>query len=130
MAGCGAASAPPLALRCTTQRLTAGYVRALVTVSNETEKVQRAFVFGPNFAVLLVHQSPVLGPAPVSAMVSRTQRNFVGLLIPAIAAHAKRRLFLRFAPFPRPHAIVVSDRASIQASDWHVLDNPHCTIRA
>ena len=129
LASCGSGDSPPLAVRCTVQKLAGRSIQARVTVSNKTDNPERAFLYGPRFTLLLRQMYPVVSAAPVTVALPNTSQTFLGLTIPHIPPHKTHRLFLQFAPAMQPHAIVVSDTAKIHASDWHVLDNPACTIR-
>lgn len=127
LSGCGSAASPPLTVRCTIQRLSAGFLRARVTVTNTTNRPQRAFLYGQPMP-LIVREYPVYGAEGVALTVHNATYQFVGLVIPRIAAHKSRWMLLRFQAPVHPRSLVVSNQRVIHAPDWHVLDNPDCVI--
>jgi hypothetical protein len=128
--GCGSSTAVPYALTCKSHRLAGRFIRADVTVINSTGKTGNPIVFGPILDRVHHIYPPFLHPTHVEVTVSKATRIYVGFVVRGVRADKPSKVIFRLeSPLPAP-SILVSQSTRVRASDWSILDNPSCHIRA
>ncbi|MBV9282372.1 MAG: hypothetical protein JOZ41_20005 [Chloroflexi bacterium] len=129
LAGCGSGGSDALLkLACSSRKLPSGAIRVQVTVTNTTDRAKRAIIYGPAIGDVS-HIYPVLTPTHVTVLVGKGSATYDAFIISQIPAQKSAYLLLRFAPPMPAQSILVSERFTVRASDWSVLDNPDCRIK-
>jgi hypothetical protein len=130
LAGCDSGSSPPFAVSCSTQRLPSDFIRAYVTVTNQTGSTGSAIIYGPPFeGIRHIYPVSLLRPTRVVVGVAHTSQTYIGFVVYPIAPKKPAHLILRFVAPPHRESIAVTTKPIVQASSWNVLDNRKCVIR-
>lgn len=124
--GCGSSAPPPFALSCKLQVLSAHFIRAAVTVHNNTGNHARPIIYGPALR-FVTHEYPLLSTKFVVVDSAKAQRTtYIGFVVPRIKANGTAHLLLRFLQPPRPVSVLVTGVPHVKQAD---LQNEDCVIR-
>jgi hypothetical protein len=128
VAGCGS-STPAFSVSCTIRQLSAGRVRAAVTITNNTSTTGRALLFGPVLGNLRQFTPVILTPTRVLVEGSHGQTSYIAFTVPHVRPNHPSHLVLQMVPPTSPESLAVTNLRTLQAGDSDPLNNPDCVIK-